>query len=156
MIPGLNKEEERLLHVAERRLAEAGHRLTAPRKAVLANIARQGNTFTAADLIDAFSSTPSVGRATIFRTIELLVDIHLLERVHLEPTGALGSAYVLCGLGETHHHHTVCTHCGTVSDLEGCFLDSRRLQGLSASNSFRVDDHHLELYGVCGNCQENA
>ena len=156
MIHSLNKEERNILRLAERRLAEAGHRVTAPRRAVLANIALQGNTFTAADLIEAFKSTPSVGRATIFRTIELLVDIHLLERVHLEASGASGSAYVLCGLGDTHHHHTVCTQCGTVSDLEGCFLDGRRLRGLSAASSFRVDDHHLELYGLCGKCQQSA
>ena len=155
MIPGLNKEEGQIFRLAERRLAEAGHRVTAPRKAVLTTIARQTNTFTAADLIEAFRSTPSVGRATVFRTIELLVELHLLERVHLEASGASGYAYVLCGLGETHHHHTVCTQCGDVSDLEGCFLDGRRLRGLSAKSSFRVDDHHLELYGVCGKCQQS-
>ncbi len=155
MIPSLNKLEEQVLGLAERRLAEAGHRITAPRREVLANITRQTNTFTAADLTEAFKSTPSVGRATIFRTIELLVELHLLERVHLEASGASGYAYVLCGLTETHHHHTVCTQCGTVSDLEGCFLDGRRLSGLSEKSSFRVDDHHLELYGVCGKCQQS-
>lgn len=153
MIPGLNKQTEPVLRHVEQKLIEAGHRVTAPRQAVLECIAGQGSTFTAADLVDAFKSMPSVGRATIFRTIDLLVDLQLLERVHLEASGASGYAYVLCGLGDQHHHHTVCTECGEVSNLEGCFLDVRRLRGLSEASSFRVDDHHLELYGVCARCQ---
>lgn len=154
MIPSLNKQAGQIIHLVESRLIEAGHRVTAPRRAVLVHIATQGNTFTAADLIEAFKSTPSVGRATIFRTLDLLVEMDLLERVHLEASGASSSAYVLCGLADTHHHHTVCTRCGEVSNLEGCFLDARRLRGLSAQGSFRVDDHHLELYGVCAKCQK--
>ncbi len=154
MIPSLNKKAGQIIQLAENRLIEAGHRVTAPRKAVLVHIATQGNTFTTADLIEAFRSTPSVGRATIFRTLDLLVDLNLLERVHLEASGASGYAYVLCGLADTHHHHTVCTGCGEVSNLEGCFLDAKRLRGLSAPGSFRVDDHHLELYGVCAKCQK--
>ena len=154
MIPSLNKSARQIIHSAEHRLVEAGHRVTAPRRAVLVHIATKGNTFTAADLIESFKATPSVGRATIFRTLDLLVELNLLERVHLEASGASGYAYVLCGLADTHHHHTVCTRCGEVSNLEGCFLDAKRLRGLSAQGSFRVDDHHLELYGVCGKCQK--
>src|SRR5688500_14790826 len=153
MILSLNKQNGLTMHRIEKKLIEAGHRVTAPRRAVLAQIANQGTTFTAADLVGAFQSTPSVGRATIFRTIDLLVDLHLLERVHLEASGASGYTYVLCGLSDTHHHHIVCTRCGDVSNLEGCFLDAKRLRGLSAGSSFRVDDHHLELYGVCAKCQ---
>ena len=155
MIPSLNSQTGQIIDLAESKLIEAGHRVTAPRKAVLVHIATQVNTFTAADLIEAFKSTPSVGRATIFRTLDLLVELHLLERVHLEASGASGYAYVLCGMADTHHHHTVCTSCGEVSDLDGCFLDVKRVRGLSAQGSFRVDDHHLELYGVCSKCQQS-
>ena len=156
MIPSLNKEGAQALGDVEKRLAAAGHRITEPRRAVLSFIAAQGGPFTAADVIETFKAVPSVGRATVFRTLELLTELQILEKVHREASGASGYSYVLCGLTDTHHHHTVCTRCGAVSDLEGCFLDIERVHGLSAESSFRVEAHHLELYGTCEKCQREV
>ena len=61
-------------------------------------------------------------------------------------------------LGEMvhHHHHLVCTDCGRVDDVT--FPDdfeaslSRAAEGVVDRHGYRLDAHHLELTGVCGDC----
>lgn len=155
MIPGIKNSHTGSLaaHMGSR-LAQAGHRATAPRQVVLEQIAAQGASFTATALLDSVTeAAPHVGRATVFRTLDLLVELGLLQRVHTETNGNWGHSYILCDLGDAHHHHLVCTGCGQITDFSGCMLDS--LVGeLQAQTSFRVEGHRLELYGLCEPCQE--
>ena len=152
MRPGINKAvdgEDRLLA----RVAETGLRITEPRKIVLGRICRQRSSFTATELLDAVSQcAPNVGRATVFRTLDLLVERGMLRRVHTETGANWGHSYVLCGLSDAHHHHLVCTECGRVSDFEGCSVEGL-IEGLKEQTGFQVQGHHLELYGVCETCQ---
>src|SRR4051794_39053946 len=96
-------------------------RATAPRRAIADLIsARQGH-FTAADLLaDAESNKVRVGRATIFRTLDLLTEQGALERLDL-PTG--GHAYVACAPQE-HHHHVVCRNCGASAEVDDSGLQA--------------------------------
>jgi Fe2+ or Zn2+ uptake regulation protein len=154
MRPGINnvseaKAEGRLVE----RVAEAGLRMTGPRRAVLGEIARQRSSFSATELLDAVNQcAPNVGRATVFRTLDLLVEHGMLRRVHTETGASWGHSYVLCGLSDAHHHHLVCTVCGRVSDFEGCSVGGL-IEGLKAQTGFHVQGHHLELYGQCETCQ---
>ena len=80
----------------------AGYRLTEPRRMVAELIAAREGHFTAADLIDdARVRRLGIGRATIFRVLDLLTELELLERVGL-PSGE--HAYVPCR-PRRHHHH---------------------------------------------------
>ncbi len=155
MRPSINKPglQDSHAHQLAARLAEGGHRLTRPRSAVLAQVAASSASFTATELLESVATVaPEVGRATVFRTLDLLVELGLVRRVHTESAGNWGHSYVLCDLAETHHHHLVCTSCGRVADFEGCGFDSM-LPDLQARTSFRVEGHRLELYGLCEACQ---
>ena len=89
-------------------LDRAGYRLTEPRRAVAALIAGREGHFTAADLDgDARARQLPIGRATIFRALDLFTELEVVERVDL-PDG--GHAYVPCE--PVHHHHVICTNCG--------------------------------------------
>jgi Fur family ferric uptake transcriptional regulator len=67
----------------EGRLRLAGHQVTPARRAVLGAVAAQTRPFTAGDLCAAVgAAAPSVGRATVFRTLDLLVDEGLLDRLY--------------------------------------------------------------------------
>jgi Fur family ferric uptake transcriptional regulator len=129
-------------------LADSGRRLTAPRLAVAELIARRHGHFTAADLLaDARRQRIRVGRATVFRTLDLLTEVEALERLDL-PTGE--HAYVACE-PEQHHHHVVCRVCGRSdevidSDLQALIGEIGRRSG------YRIESHRLELYGVCPDC----
>jgi Fur family ferric uptake transcriptional regulator len=123
-------------------------RATAPRRAVLQLIAAHGDAhFTAADLAaDAGRHGVHIGRATIFRTLDLLLDGGFIERIDL-PDGE--HAYVACRA--SHHHHVVCTRCGRSTDV-----DDGDLRGVTAAveraTGYAIEGHRLELYGTCGDC----
>ena len=154
MIPGINKAETtKSAARLEMKLAEAGLRMTGPRRIVLGEIVRRRSSFTATELLDAVDRRGiDVGRATVFRTLDMLVEHGILRRIHTESGASWGHSYVLCGLGDAHHHHLVCTICGRVSDFEGCSVEGL-IAGLEAQTGFHVQGHHLELYGECEACR---
>jgi Fur family transcriptional regulator, ferric uptake regulator len=156
MILGINKTEtNKSAARLELKLAEAGLRMTGPRRVLLGEIVRRRSSFTAADLLGAVDRRGAdVGRATVFRTLDMLVEHGILRRIHTESGASWGHSYVLCGLGDAHHHHLVCTTCGRVSDFEGCSVEGL-IPGLEAQTGFHVQGHHLELYGECEACRES-
>lgn len=126
------------------RIEERGHRLTAPRRAVLDAIDATVAPFTVEELCDEL---PDVGRATVFRTIRLLQDLAVLCRVPLED----GSVRYQLSHGD-HHHHLVCRQCGQVSEFSDPNIDKLILENAEAEG-FQLDGHSVELYGLCRNCQ---
>lgn len=129
-------------------LDRAGHRLTSPRLAVAGLVADRDGHFTAADLVmDARRRHPGIGRATIFRALDLFASLDLVERVDL-PGG--DHAYVACD--PVHHHHAICTGCGRSLDVDDFGL-TRVLNEIGRRSRFRVTDHRLEIFGLCAACQ---
>jgi Fur family transcriptional regulator, ferric uptake regulator len=127
------------------RLEAHDHRITAPRMAVIGVIATMPGHFTA----DALATrVRGVGRATVFRTLKLLVDEGVVCRVLLDD-GRLH--YRLSR--NAHHHHLVCTSCGAIEDFTNCDV-SDVIGELSRRTGYKIDSHWLELYGRCGSCIE--
>ncbi len=132
-------------------LDRAGYRLTEPRRAVAELITRRDGHFTAADLIDeARDRRLGIGRATIFRALELFTERNVLERRDL-PTGE--HAYVPCE--PAHHHHVVCSRCGRTTEAEDHGLQAI-VDEVARHTGYRIDDHRLELYGLCPTCQDST
>ncbi len=130
-------------------LEGAGHKLTPPRSEVLRLLADRTGTFTAAELQTALAATaPEIGRATVFRTLDLLIDLGALERLRL-PTGQEG--YVLCH--PHHHHHVVCSSCGRIGEVESRVLEGV-LRTAVEDSGFVLQAHTFELSGVCSPCRE--
>lgn len=128
-------------------LAGAGERVTLPRRAVARLIAGRDGHFTAAQLIDAAEAAGEpIGRATIFRALDLFTSLGLVERVDL-PDGA--HAFVACEA--VHHHHAICTRCGRSTDIgDGALADT--LAALGRQAGFTVTAHRLEVFGLCASC----
>jgi Fur family transcriptional regulator, ferric uptake regulator len=128
-------------------LERAGFRRTAPRRALAELITAQDGHFTAADLVAAArGGRLGVGRATVFRTLEALEGLGLVERIDL-PSGE--HAYVACE--RSHHHHVVCSRCGRTSEIDDAGLKAVVHQ-IARRTGYRVDDHRLELFGLCPAC----
>ena len=124
-------------------------RETAPRKAIAALIAERHGHFTAADLLaDARRSNLTIGRATVFRTLDLFAELGALERLDL-PSGE--HAYVACVPTE-HHHHVVCRSCGASAEVADTGLQAVVRQ-IGDRSGYRIDSHRLELYGLCPTCR---
>jgi Fur family ferric uptake transcriptional regulator len=129
-------------------LDQAGYRVTQPRRAVASLVARRDGHFTAADLIDdARSGRLGIGRATIFRSLDLFEELGVLERLDL-PSG--DHAYVPCE--PAHHHHVVCSRCGRTAEVEDHGLRAV-VEDISRASGFRIESHRLELYGLCPTCR---
>ena len=130
-------------------LRRSGERLTRPRKTVASLIDQRDGHFTSADLVsDARRKGVPVGRATIFRTLELFAELGVVERIDL-PTGE--HAYVVCE--PAHHHHVVCSSCGRTTEIDDAGLEAMTAS-VEERTGFRIDRHRIELFGLCAECRE--
>jgi Fur family transcriptional regulator, ferric uptake regulator len=129
-------------------LGQAGYRATAARRAVVDLITGRDGHFTAADLVDdAQRRGLHIGRATIFRTLDVLTELRAVERLDL-PSG--DHAYVACE--PAHHHHVVCSRCGRSSDADDAGLRAV-VRDIERQSGYRIDEHRLELFGLCPDCR---
>jgi len=131
-------------------LSQAGLRMTGPRRAVAQLLSEREGQFTADELLaESQRRGLGIGRATIFRSLELLGRLNLVERVDL-PSGE--HAYLLCE--PEHHHHVICSQCGRAATFG---MDDRglpeRLEQVARTTGYRIDAHRLEVYGRCPDCQ---
>ena len=126
----------------------ADYRLTAPRRAVADLITEYDGHFTASELEEAARRRRlGLSRATLFRALDLLAELNVVERVDL-PNGE--HAYVPCA--RAHHHHVICSRCGRTTEVEDCGV-SEAVAEISRRSGYRIETHRLELYGLCRHCQ---
>jgi Fe2+ or Zn2+ uptake regulation protein len=127
---------------------DAGYRLTAPRRALAGLIAGRAGHFTADELLgESRRRRLGVTRATIFRSLDVLADLGVVERLDL-PSGE--HAFVACE--PAHHHHVVCSGCGRSTGVEDHGLE-RVAEAIGRETGYRVDTHRLELFGLCPRCR---
>lgn len=130
-------------------LARTGYRVTRARRAVAELIDSRSGHFTAAQLLDvARRRRVKVGRATLFRNLDLFTELGALERLDL-PSGE--HAYVACE-PEHHHHHVVCRSCGKSAEVADSGLQ-QVVAEIARHSGYLIDAHRLELFGLCGQHQ---
>lgn len=152
-----NDTSERADMMADRILtlfAGMGLRNTHQRRLIAAQIAQRaaaGSDFTAQELWRELEALdPDVGRATVYRAMDLLVSSGTLDRV---PFADGTHRYRLCG--SNHHHHVTCTQCQRVVEVDAC-LPSELVAAISAMTDFSIEGHSLELFGRCAACRQDA
>jgi Fur family ferric uptake transcriptional regulator len=117
--------------------------------AIAEAVAARSRPFTARELVDELTPR-GIGRATVFRVLDVLVQAGLLERLH----GDLQChSYTFCE--PRHHHHLVCTVCGRVISVAAGAVE-RALRSLARDARFVPTGHHVEVYGLCQTCQGTA
>jgi Fur family ferric uptake transcriptional regulator len=129
-------------------LDAAGFRRTAPRRALAVLIASWAGHFSAERLfVESKARRLGLTRATIFRTLDVLGGLGVLERVDL-PTGE--HAFVTCG--PSHHHHVVCSSCGRAASVPDCGV-AAIADDIARHTGYRLDTHRIEIHGICPACQ---
>jgi Fur family transcriptional regulator, ferric uptake regulator len=131
-----------------RRLDEEGVRLTGRRELVVNTIAEKTGSFTPEALVDELRPH-GIGRATVYRALDVLERLGVLTRVHL------GACHAFTVCAEGHHHHLVCGTCNAVVPVDATLIEAE-IQKLASRLQFRVDTHMLEFAGRCGNCLAKA
>ena len=133
------------------RLAQQGHRPTTPRQAIIKLVAPRTDHFSAQEVWDEVRGRyRGIGRATVFRTLDLLAELGVLNRIH---TGDGCHRYTVCDT--THHHHLMCVECGNVTSLEATEVE-QQIRRMAGEAGFELLTHHLELVGRCASCRRAA
>ncbi len=136
-------------------LKEKGLKVTNQRLLVLEVLAdHRDKHMTAEDIYELVKEDyPDIGLATIYRTVQLLREMQLVDRINLDD-GCLRYEISDMSEGETkhhHHHHLICKTCGKVVPFEEDLLDElERL--VEQETGFCVSDHELKFYGQCQEC----
>jgi Fur family ferric uptake transcriptional regulator len=138
------------VELAEERLREHGLKASAPRTAVLEAIGRQECVVSARDIAAELSRRKrKVGIATVYRTLEVLEDLRLVQRLDLGGESARFEPSVPDG---HHHHHFICRGCGNAIPFEDPALE-QAIEALGKRLAARVDEHDVILKGRCPDCE---
>lgn len=140
----------------EKLLREKGLKVTTQRLAVLAVLSQKlDRHLTAEEIYDLVKvSNPEIGLATVYRTIQMLLELKIIDRINLD------DGYVRYELGHVyesedshHHHHLICVKCGRVMSFQGDLLEEFEKR-IEDKTGFWIQDHDVKLYGYCTDCQE--
>ena len=132
------------------RLQEHGYRITEPRRAVVETIATSQHVLNPFDVFElARGIYPKLGLVTVYRTIEKLEELDLVQRVH-RPSDC--QAFIAAFSG--HQHLLICQQCGRVEFFSGEHerMDAL-IQSVGKDSGYQINDHWLQLFGLCKNCQ---
>ncbi|HZU12453.1 MAG TPA: Fur family transcriptional regulator [Chloroflexota bacterium] len=132
-------------------LDAAGLRHTRPRATIIRRVAEYAavrGDFAIEDLWQTLQDEQAqIGRATLFRAVETMVSLGVLDRIEL----ADGSPrYRVCS--RSHHHHLICVSCRSIEEIDVC-LPEAEIAAAAAAAGFAVERHSLELYGRCAECR---
>jgi Fur family ferric uptake transcriptional regulator len=130
-------------------LQTSGYRLTSPRRAIVDIMV---NTCRALGPIDVYDlgrkEYPRLGLVTVYRTLEKLEELGLVQRVH-QPDGC--NMYLRASEG--HQHILLCSSCGKAAYFSGDDLTGL-IQTIADRSGFEIKEHWLQFYGLCSNCLE--
>lgn len=131
-----------------RRLDEAGYRSGAARRDVIGLLALEPCAVTALEIDRRLDS---VGRASVYRTLDQLDRLHLVQRVEI---GGDAAGYERVD-PDQHHHHLVCDECGRLSPFADPSLE-RAIEAVSRAADFEIAAHDVVLRGRCLDCKTAA
>ncbi|MCS7221177.1 MAG: Fur family transcriptional regulator [Anaerolineae bacterium] len=146
-------------------IVRAGYSNTRARRAVLEALCEAGGQATPARLLALGRiHQPSLGLVTVYRTLEILSELGLVRKLHLDE-GC--STYVLSSAGieqedmesqtvdrmaQRHSHHVICQRCRRAAEFAGCDIETV-IAAVEAQTGYSVREHWLEMFGLCPDCQ---
>jgi Fur family ferric uptake transcriptional regulator len=130
-------------------LGGKGLKLTRQRETVVDEIFASGGHFEAEDMVERLKRKRArVSRATVYRTLDLLQECRLVEKVNF---GTSRSFYEHILPGK-HHDHIICTRCNVVIEFVDERIEKLQLE-ICASNGIRLQSHSMRLFGQCEVCR---
>ncbi len=143
---GFARERSRFVEFLEHK----GLKLTRQRELLVEEIFRGDGHFEAEELVERMKHRDArVSRATVYRTLELLQECLLVEKVNF---GTSRSFYEHVQLGQ-HHDHMICTRCGTVIEFFEDRLEALQ-EEICRKHGLELTHHSMRLFGLCKQCRQ--
>lgn len=140
-----------------RLLKDRGLKVTRQRLMVLEAIAScPEEHLTAEEIFELVKvDCPDIGLATVYRTIQLLSELHLIDRINFDDGFVRYEMGTASERGQKHrHHHLICLKCGKVVSFRGDLLEELENK-ITATTGFSIVNHEVKLYGFCKECGGN-
>jgi Fur family ferric uptake transcriptional regulator len=131
-------------------LRERGLRLTPQRQLILEAVHELGHATPEQVHNYVRERVAGVNITTVYRTLELLEKLGLVNHTHLSHGSPTYHA-----AGEDQHVHLVCRGCGSISEVDPSVMQPVT-ERLMAEKAFRVDVGHVSLFGECADCKDQA
>lgn len=132
-----------------KQINENGYRLTGPRLAIVEIVSASQHALSAAEIfVEARKRYPGLGLVTVYRTLDKLEQMKLIEKVHHE-----NDCHTFIAHREGHQHILICGKCSRVEYFSGDDI-SGLIETVSHKSGFQVQEHWLQLVGLCPACQE--
>ncbi len=130
-------------------LQASGYRLTSPLKVIVEILAGATRALGPVEIFDlGRQEYPKMGLVTVYRALEKLEELNLVQRVH-----QAGGCHAYLRAARGHEHILLCTCCGRVVYFAGDDL-SFLIARVAAQSGFTIQEHWLQLHGLCANCQQ--
>jgi Fur family ferric uptake transcriptional regulator len=130
-------------------LRQRGLKYTAERRLVLQAVMRNDEHFEAEQLLLTMRQAQArVGKATVYRTLKLLVDSHIVREVHLSNK----QMHYEHTHGQAPHDHMVCRRCGRIIEFDAAEVERLR-SALAAERRFHAQTHRFQIIGYCETCE---
>ena len=139
---------------AERRLTahlkSKGLKVTRQRELILESFLKTGKHIGVEELLlQVRRRSPTIGNATVYRTMKLFVEAGIAEERRFSTGATLYEAHD----GDEHHHdHLICTSCQRIFEFENEEIEKLQDE-VAESHGFKLTHHKMELYGLCRDCQ---
>lgn len=129
-------------------LQESGYRLTAPRRAIVEIMAACEHALSPVELFDlGRKSQPGLGLVTVYRTLEKMEELGLVQRVH-QP----GGCHMYLPAARGHQHLLICQNCGKAVLFDGDEL-APLFNSVAQTTGYTITEHWLQLFGLCADCK---
>jgi Fur family transcriptional regulator, ferric uptake regulator len=130
-------------------IRELGLKVTQQRVQILEVVRSGPSHFTAQEVFEIISETnPEIGFATVYRFLKKLSEQNYVSEVRM---GGMPARYEWAA--KAHHDHLTCTKCGKIVEFENHKIEDLQ-EKIATRHGFKLTDHVLELYGLCGECQK--
>lgn len=130
-------------------LQESGCRITAPRRAIVSIIANSDQALEAVEIFDqSRDDHPQLGLVTVYRTLEMLEQLGLVQRVHQAE-----GCHLYLRAPQGHEHILVCKNCRRTDYFSGDDL-TKLIETTSQKSGYQIEDHWLQFIGLCARCRK--
>ncbi len=132
-------------------LKEKGLKYTKQREAIAKRIFSTRSHFSAQELYESLKDKENISRATVYRTLNLMVEYHIIE----EHDFGRGKKFYEYTMGQESHNHLICLNCGKIEEFRSTKIEDL-VDEVSQRLNFKVNRYSFNIYGYCDACRQRV